>query len=177
MTVCRSKRLTLVLAAFALALAACAEKPLGPPFDGVANDASLDRAMVKKAPSGKPELKKPVLMNGRGKLTSISLTELFALQQSGNVLIYDARPGYFYLLGHIPGAISLPKSDCDAQIAKREAEIKAAIAAKKPIVIYCTNLLCPDARTVANHLAGFGYSSSVLSGGWESWKESGLPTE
>ncbi len=120
---------------------------------------------------------KPVLMNGRGKVTSISLTELFTLQQSGKVLIYDARPGFFYALGHLPGAISLPKEEGDDGILKHEAEIKAAIAAKKPVVVYCTNLLCPDARTVANHLAGFGYSSSVLTGGWDSWKEADLPTE
>ncbi|HEX7260408.1 MAG TPA: rhodanese-like domain-containing protein, partial [Luteolibacter sp.] len=120
---------------------------------------------------------KPPRMNGRGKITSISLTELFALQQAGQVVIYDARPGYFYNLGHLPGAINLPKMNCDAQITKRETEIKAALAAKKTIVVYCTNLLCPDARTVANHLAGFGYSSSVLTGGWDAWKESGLPTE
>ena len=157
---CRFKLLTLV--ALAAGLASCAQP--------------VPEAPVKKAAA--PAAKhKAVGMNQRGKVTSISLTELFALQESGNVLIYDARPGYFYMLGHIPGAISLPKPDCDAQIVKREAEIKAAIAANKPIVVYCTNLLCPDARTVANHLAGFGYSSSVLSGGWDSWKEAGLPTE
>jgi len=162
MTVYRVKLLTL---AAAVGLASCTPPP-------------VPEAPVKQvaAPVAKPQ-PKPVRMNGRGKVGSISLTDLFTLQQSGEVLIYDARPGFFYGLGHLPGAINLPKTDCDAQIVKREAEIKAAIAAGKPIVVYCTNLLCPDARTVANHLAGFGYSSSVLSGGWDSWKESGLPTE
>jgi rhodanese-related sulfurtransferase len=160
MTDRRVKLFTLV--ALAAGLASCAQP--------------VPEVPVKKA-AATPAKPKPVRMNNRGKVTSISLTEAFALQQSGNVLLFDARPGYFYLLGHIPGAINLPKPDCDAQITKREAEIKAAIAANKPIVVYCTNLLCPDARTVANHLASFGYSSSVLSGGWESWKESGLPTE
>ena len=121
--------------------------------------------------------RKPVLLNGRGKITSISIENFFTLQQSGNVLLFDARPGYFYALGHIPGAISMPKPDCDKLIAQREADIKAAISAKKTIVIYCTNFLCPDAKTVANHLAALGYSSSILSGGWDSWKEAGLPTE
>ncbi len=158
MTACRFKLLTL----FAIGLASCTQPVPEVPVKTVA------------APLAKP---KPVRMNGRGKVTSITLTEAFTLQQSGNVLFFDARPGFFYGLGHIPGAISLPKPDCDAQIVKREAEIKAALAAEKTIVVYCTNLLCPDARTVANHLAGFGYSSSVLSGGWDSWKESGLPTE
>ena len=131
-------------------------------------------AQTKKPPAAPP---KPVRMNGRGKVTSISISDFFVLQQSGKVLLFDARPAFFYQLGHIPGAISLPKPDCDAEITKRESEIKAAIASKTPIVVYCTNLLCPDARTVALHLADFGYSSSTLTGGWESWKEAGLPTE
>jgi 3-mercaptopyruvate sulfurtransferase SseA len=159
MTFHRSQFLT---AAIAFGIASCAQP--------------ARQAAVPETPVA--AVKKPVRMNGRGKITSISLTELYALQQSDQVLLYDARPGFFYGLGHLPGAINLPKSsDCDAQIIKREAEIKAALAAKKTIVIYCTNLACPDARSVAIHLAGFGYPSSTLTGGWEAWKESGLPTE
>ena len=114
---------------------------------------------------------------GRGEISSISLPELFTLQQAGDVMIYDARPKFFYRLGHIPGAISLPKSDCARQIAAREGEIRAALGARQRIVVYCTNLTCPDALAVATHLASFGHSSSILPGGWESWKESELPTE
>ncbi len=128
----------------------------------------------KRAATNKPKAPR---MNGRGVITSISLEKLFELQQSGNALIYDARPGFYFSMGHIPGAFNLPKADCDAQITERKAEIEAALAAKKTIVVYCTNLTCPDARTVAIHLASFGYSSSTLTGGWDSWKESGLPTE
>ena len=133
---------------------------------------------VPVAPAAIPlQQKKPVRMNGRGKVTSISLTDFFTLHQSDRVILYDARPGYFFHLGHLPGAISIPKAGCDIQINAREAEIKAGLKAKKFIVVYCTNRLCPDARTVAIHLADYGYSSSVLEGGWETWKESGLPTE
>ncbi|MES2438177.1 MAG: rhodanese-like domain-containing protein [Verrucomicrobiota bacterium] len=163
MTVHRSY---LLPAAVALTLASCAQP---------AREAPVKKTQATAPdPAVKP---KPVRMNGRGKLTSISLTEFFPMQQSGSVLIYDARPGFFYGLGHIPGAINMPKEGCDAQIVKRESEIKAALAAKKTIVVYCTNLLCPDARAVANHLAGYGYSSSILTGGWETWKDSGMPTE
>ena len=131
-------------------------------------------AEKKQAPTAP---KKPVRMNGRGKITSISMEDLFTLQQSGKALIFDARPAFYYHLGHIPGAISLPKSNCDAEIAKREEQIKNAIAAGKTVVVYCTSFTCPDARAVAIHLADFGYSSSTMPGGWDAWKESGLPTE
>ena len=138
---------------------------------------TVSPAPVRKTDAPAPPVKTAPRLNGRGKVSSISITELFTLQQSDQAYIIDARPGFFYGLGHLPGAVNIPKTDCDTQIAKREAEIKAALAGKKTVVVYCTNLLCPDARTVARHLASAGYSSSTLTGGWESWKEAGLPTE
>lgn len=151
------------------AMASCAPPAAGPSAEAL--------PLEKKAPDAAAVSKKKPRMNGRGKVSSISLTDAFSLQQSDQALIYDARPGFFYGLGRIPGAISLPKSKCDEQIVAREQEIKAALAEGKTIIVYCSNFACPDARTVATHLASFGYSSSTLSGGWDSWKGSGLPTE
>jgi rhodanese-related sulfurtransferase len=129
------------------------------------------------APAEKPKYRKPVRMNGRGKLASIPLEQVFQLQQSGKALIYDARPGFFYGLGHIPGAINLPKHNCDEAIQKREGEIKAALADGKTLIVYCSGITCPDARAVANHLSGFTYPAAIFSGGWDAWKDAGLPTE
>lgn len=112
-----------------------------------------------------------------GKVTAIPITDFFLLQQSGQVVIYDTRPGFYYNLGHIPGAISWPKASFASQLPTREKEIQASLAQGKSIVLYCTDLQCPDATAVANLLAKSGLSSSVLTGGWASWKESGLPTE
>ena len=158
-----------VLLPLVFAAGACAPTPAPPPVTGKAPVAAKMPVRA-NAPN-------PSRVNGRGKVSSISLTEFFERQQADKVLLFDARPAFFYSLGHIPGAISIPKSSCDAQIAKRADEIQAALAAGKTIVVYCTNLLCPDARTVANHLADAGYSSSTLTGGWDSYKETGLPTE
>ncbi len=116
-------------------------------------------------------------MNGRGKLSSISLSDCFTRQQSGEIILFDARPAFFYALGHIPEAISMPKDGGEAAIDKHEAQIKSALAAGKTVVVYCTNLLCPDARAVAIRLNDRGYNASTLTGGWESWKEAGLATE
>jgi len=125
----------------------------------------------------KPPEKKRLPASQRGEVSSISLTKLFELQQSGDVLIYDARPSVFYREGHIPGAISLPKSIATDVIREREAELKAAKADGKHIAVYCTGILCADARTVARYLSSAGYSSSIFSGGWDEWKSAGLPTE
>jgi rhodanese-related sulfurtransferase len=159
MTLSLSKIFT---SAIALSIASCAQP---------AQEAQVTKSAVS---TPKPQ---PAQLKVCAKITSISLPDLFTLQQSGRVLLYDARPGFYYHLGHLPGALSLPKSGCDVQIAQRQTQIKAALAAKKTIVIYCTNLACPDARTVAAHLANLGYPCSTLTGGWEAWKESGLPTE
>jgi rhodanese-related sulfurtransferase len=152
----------LMTAACLCGFASCADPVVNPPV-GVA--------------AAEPTQAKPPRMNGRGKVTSISLTDAFALQQTDLALILDARPAFFYHLGHIPGASNLPKSNALAAITKRETEIKTAIADGKSIIVYCTNFACPDARSVARHLASFGFSSATLTGGWDAWQEGGLPTE
>ena len=127
-------------------------------------------------PPAKP-YQKPVRMNGRGKKTSISFEDFFRLQQSGKLLIYDARPAFYYHLGHIPNAISVPRGTTDEQLSKREAEIKNAIASGKIVVTYCSGITCPDARTLADHISGFGYPVSIFSGGWHAWTAADMPTE
>jgi rhodanese-related sulfurtransferase len=165
----------LATAAVVLMLTACAHEAVAPSAPAPSSATSKPVKDRKSAPE--PEFKKPVNMNNRGKVTSISMDQVFELQQSGKAMIFDARPAFFYNLSHIPGAISLPKNNCDAVIHAKEAEIKAALAEGKTLIVYCTNLMCPDARTVATHLSGFGYAASVFHGGWEGWQEAGMPTE
>ena len=148
----------------ALALASCAVPTAHAPAGG-------------RPPAAPSDYHKPVRMNGRGTLGSISLGDFFALQQSGKALIYDARPAFFYHLGHVPGAINLTKNRCDDQILARQAEIKAALAKGHTIVVYCTGITCPDARTVAIHISGFGYPAKIFSGGWEAWKDAAMPID
>lgn len=124
-----------------------------------------------------PADKKPVVNNDRAKISTITLEEFFQLHESGKALVIDARPSFVYQFGHIPGAINLPKKGCAEAIAKRDAEFRSAVAAGKTIVVYCTGLSCPDAHTVANHLAACGIPSSVFHGGWDAWQEAGMPVE
>jgi rhodanese-related sulfurtransferase len=163
----------------ALALTACADKPAGPPFDGASNhDDPASAAVAQTAAAEKSGSNRPrVGMHNRGKVSSISLEDFFLLHQSGKTLVIDARPAIFHQFGHIPGAISIPAKNCDPAIARREEEIKSAVADGKTIVTYCSGLLCPDARTAAMHIAGFGYPASIFSGGWDAWKDAGMPVE
>ena len=165
-------RSLIAIPVLALALASCAGSAGLAPASG-----STRQSPGTTPPPPKPEYQKPVRMNGRGTLASISLGDFFALQQADKALIYDARPAFFYHLGHVPGAVNLTKSRCDDQILAKEAEIKAALAKGKTIVVYCTGLTCPDARSVAIHISGFGYPVKIFSGGWHAWKDAEMPVE
>jgi rhodanese-related sulfurtransferase len=113
----------------------------------------------------------------KGKSTSIGLEEFFALQQSGNVLIYDVRVPYFYGIDHIPGAINWPHPQFDAQIEARNEEITQALKSGKRVVFYCFNLGCAEARGVARKVARRDHNVAVLGTGIDGWREAGLPVE
>lgn len=148
----------------AVALASCANPAPQEPMKPAVSSTFMEKSV-------------PVPPKPRGTVSAISMEDLFALQQNGQLLLLDARPSFFYSLGHIQGAISMPKGGSAEHIKLREEEIKTALAAKKTIVTYCTNASCPDARSVAANLSEAGFPCSVLVGGYESWKESGLPVE
>ena len=112
-----------------------------------------------------------------GKVTRIQLDTFFPLQQAGAALIYDVRPGFSFRRGHIPHAISWPKGQFTTQLAAREAEIRAARAARRPIIVYCTDLACPDSNKIATRLAARGHSVSILDGGYAAWTSAELPCE
>lgn len=127
------------------------------------------------APAAKPDTPAPAPKPG--KLTVIPLEAFFPKQQAGSVLIYDARPGFVSAFGKIPSAIPWPRGDYEKQLAQHEPEIRQAKAAGKTVVIYCTDLACPDARAVAEKLAARGHDISILEGGYATWKEAGMPVE
>lgn len=155
-----SKRLPVLLSAFALA--AC-------------SSTSVPAPIVEK-PHSKPKTI-PSTHKSTGASTGISLNELFQLQQSGNVLIYDVRVPYFYQIDHIPGAVNWPYTDYAAQIETRDIEIQKALQSGKKVVVYCFNFGCPEARGVAHKLSRRDYKVSVLSVGIDSWRMAGLPME
>ena len=147
-----------ILFATASLLLSCAEPPKipVPPLDPT------------KAPAVKEEA--PPAPSKPGSVTRMPLGDLYQLVQANAALIYDVRPTVFYKMGHIPGAISWPQSHLERRLAENEPRIRAANAANTPVVIYCTDLACPDAVNVATALAARGHSVAVLQGGYEAWK-------
>jgi rhodanese-related sulfurtransferase len=149
-----------------LVLASCQDPAPVPPV--------VAAAPAKPLPSPKPAAPPAVKS---GKLTVIDITTLFPRQQAGTVLLYDARPGFIAGFGKIPGAISWPRGGFESRLSQSETEIRAAKAAGKPVVFYCTDAACPDAQAMAERLTTKGHDVSILEGGFALWKEAGLPTE
>jgi rhodanese-related sulfurtransferase len=107
---------------------------------------------------------------------SLSFVEFraFVIQHLGTVL--DVRPSFFYKMGHVPGALSLPCDDFQASYTQLGSQFKAdkSIA----IAVYCTGGGCEDGSIVQQALLKMGYSDvSIFPGGWEEWITSGLPQE
>lgn len=157
-----SLRLSGLIATSTLAIS-CSEqlKPV-PPLNPKA--AVTDAADDTEKTSASAETTKP------GMLTSMRIGDLYQLTQSNAALIYDVRPKLIYALGHIPQAISWPKNNYKKDLDKHEPNISAASKSNKPVVIYCTDLACPDAKIVAKALSERGHNISILQGGYEAWK-------
>ncbi len=160
----------LLVSASALGLASCADAPKQAAT--VTRTAPLVSNQQQISPEEPAE---PTVTQGR--ITRIPLGTFFQLQQSDKALIFDVRPSFYYSLGHVPGAINWPRGRFEEQLSQHEAQIQAAIATKKPVLLYCTDLACPDALNVATRLAERGHSTAILQGGWEAWKAGELPTE
>ena len=157
---------------FALGMASCANSAHQKTAPTVTRTAPL---ITQKAEPPAPEAEE--VTASTGKVTRMPLGNFFQIQQSGRALIFDVRPGFFYKLGHVPGSINWPKGRFEESLAIYEPQIEAAASAGKPVILYCTDLACPDALNVANRLAARGHSVSILEGGWDAWKTGGLPTE
>jgi rhodanese-related sulfurtransferase len=98
----------------------------------------------------------------------------FVGKRSGVVL--DARPEIFHRLGHIPGAVSLPREDFEQSYAKLRSVLERDKS--QPIVVYCSGSSCEDSKMVAEGLVKLGYTHVfVFKGGWDEWNQAGLPQE
>ncbi len=146
---------------------------------------SCGRELQDKAPSvGAPEVRERVASPPgdraqeesveRGRIRRIQIGNLYQLREEGRVLLVDVRPAFFFKLGHIPGALSLPLKSFDAIFPGIRPQIDAARNAGSLVVLYCANEQCPDSLTTARKLSELGYSSVVYRGGWKEWKAAGF---
>src|SRR5690606_30147899 len=91
------------------------------------------------------------------------------LQQTGEGIVLDARPEVFHRIGHIPGALSLPREDFENAYASLKEVLE--VDKEQIIVVYCSSMSCQDSELVRRALTALGYSRvAILTGGWAAWR-------
>ncbi len=106
---------------------------------------------------------------------TIELGEFAGMVRERSVLVIDARAPLFYRMGHVPGAINLPREGFASYLERSGllGEGKSGV-----VVVYCQSETCEDSRMVAESLRRVGFGSvRVFGEGWRRWVESGEPVE
>lgn len=96
--------------------------------------------------------------------------ELIEMLKRSNTKLIDVRSKEDFDKGHIPGSISIPKSELKDRLSE---------LSKEDInIVYCYNQQCHLASWAALTLAEHGYPTMELEGGFKVWTEDfGLKVE
>ena len=98
------------------------------------------------------------------------------VERKARGIVLDARPKIFHRLGHVPGAISLPREEFQESYGKQRALLDRN--KPQPIAIYCSSSSCEDSQMVADALVKLSYTHVyVFKGGWSDWTCAHLPEE
>lgn len=105
---------------------------------------------------------------------SVQEFKIFVNEKQG--LILDARPEIFHRLGHVPGAVSLPREEFDKVYPKLKSQLEHY--KDRPIAIYCSSSSCQDSELLQNALVSLGYARiAIFRDGWKGWTQANLPEE
>ncbi len=109
-----------------------------------------------------------------GELERLGLVAFLKLREDKTVMVLDARPAVFFELGHVPGALSLPRDNFE------EAYVRLGMNSAKgrALVVYCASDTCEDAGVVRAALVRLGHAKiMIFHGGWSGWQAAGLVEE
>ena len=151
--------LSVLAVAAGIAVNAFREKPLGFLYKGKAE--RLAEVVECIQPSEAKAADEPA--------ETLDYAQMKKIVESGEAVILDVRPDLFYQLGHIHGALSLPRDEC----AKAYAANKETLAADKNrlVVVYCAESKCEDAALVTDTLKRLGHTrTAIYIGGWKEWE-------
>lgn len=110
-----------------------------------------------------------------------SLPEFLTLEEFSEFvdvggLVLDARPEIFHRLGHVPGAISLPRDDFENAYTVLREQLEADKS--QALVLYCASASCEDSELLKKSLGALGFSNiGIFKGGWSEWTSAGKPEE
>ena len=91
------------------------------------------------------------------------------MRASGDVAFLDVREPNEWNLGHIPGAVHIPRGQLETNIEQR-------LPRDREIVIYCAS--GNRSALAADTMQQMGYARvSSMAGGWRDWVQSGGDVE
>ena len=90
------------------------------------------------------------------------------IKEGANVQVVDVRRPEDFEKGHVPGAVSLPKDKWHKAASLRKDKVN---------VFYCYSQVCHLAAAAALEFSSRGLPVMELEGGFNTWKEYGLPVE
>ena len=102
----------------------------------------------------------------RGAMEPVDLAVLVKRVRSGEVTVLDVRPVEEYDAGHIPGAISVPLSTLEDQL--------ALLPADRDVVAYCRGPYCVLALEAVGILRSHGFQAVRLEDGVPDWRARGF---
>lgn len=89
--------------------------------------------------------------------------ELKNFMEKGGVKVVDVRLKADYDIGHIPGAISIPKEELDQRLNE--------LSKDEVTIVYCYNQQCHFGESACLILAEYEYPTMLLEGGFKVWTE------
>lgn len=88
------------------------------------------------------------------------------IEEGAPVNRVDVRAASDYALGHIPGAVNLPRDQWESA---------KGLSREKTNVIYCYSQTCHLAASAAAEFSRKGFSCVELEGGFNTWLKAQLP--
>ena len=123
---------------------------------------------AKKAPA--PMTAEMLVAEAKANVFEKSVSECKALLDEGGYLFLDCREPKEYKMGHVPGAVNIPRGLLEFKVANQIPEKDTKI------IMYCKSggRGCLASCT----LCRMGYKNVVnMGGGWLAWEKAGYPVE
>ena len=113
---------------------------------------------------------KALVAEAKKNICEVSVSEAKGLLDSGGCIFLDCRTSKEFKMGHIPGAMNIPRGLLEFKIAKKIPDKNAKIA------MYCKSGGRGCLATCT--LCQMGYKNvKNMAGGWMAWEKSGYPIE
>ncbi len=150
------------------------------PSSGKEHSMRIEPASAKAVVSGPtPAVRLPAasllskVSRTREEIPRITIDQAKAIHDSGRAVFIDTRGRPAYEQGRIKGSVSMPMNDMPELLPKLRPLFKG-----KLLVTYCDGSGCKISDSTAFNLLDNGFERlAIFYGGWESWKEAGLPVE